>query len=331
MASRNSLNIDPQTGGIQKLTPSEATRIFAGMSPLRATRYYNKIMTNPNTPQENLNIVRQYREQNPQKFLSDDQLKAQGRGNTGSWMRGKGFSGGYVPKGMVADGDGFYYDQNGNRYGFNVTPDGQIQDGGNGYRFQGNGNPNGFSRYYGAANQRNWLGRGRRNYQRQQVPISQPRSYDDLYRTVSGLRSDVARTRYFQKVLNNPDTPEETKQNLVRLRNNAPQMFASDEEAIAAGPQVQRKGFWASHWKSQEDFDSMSPKEQKFFVKAFQGKNRYRNCSYSLKVMTSKTSSPEDKEACASVVQNNPEFFFKNRNRNGYRGGYQNGGQNGEY
>ena len=311
MASRNNFSNDPEAG-IQRLTPSEATRIFSGMSPLRATRYYNKIMTNPDTPQQNIDIVRQYRDQNPQRFLTDDQMKAQARGNNGLWSRGRGFSGGYVPKGMMQDGDGFYYDMNGNRYGFNVTPDGQIADGGNGYRFQGNGRANGFNRYYGAANQRPRNG----FFRAQRKPLSQPRSYDELYQTVSGLRSDVARTRYFQKVLNNPNTPEETRQNLVRLRNNAPHMFASDEDAIAAGPQVQRKGFWASHWKTQEEFDSMAPKEKKFFVKAFQGRNRYRNSSYALKVMTNPTTSPDDKSAMASVVQKNPGLFFKNRNQN---------------
>ncbi len=322
MASRNSLNGDPQNGGIQKLTPSEATRIFAGMSPLRATRYYNRIMTNPDTPQENLSIVRQYREQNPQRFLTDEQMRIQARGNTGVWSRGRGYSGGYRPRGMVQDSDGFYYDQNGQRYDFNVTPDGQIQDGGNGYRFQGNGRANGFSDYYGAASQRPGRGRGYgRGYggSSQRRPISEVRSYDDLYQTVSGLKSDVARTRYFQKVIGNPDTPEETRQNLVRLRNNAPHMFAPDEEAIAAGPQIQRGGFWAAHWKSQEEFDSMNPKEKKFFVKAFQGRNRNGNSSYALKVLTNPEASPEDKQAVISVVQKNPDLYFRRKGgRNPY-------------
>ena len=317
MSSRNDL--DPK-GGVQRLTPSEATRIFSGMSPLRATRYYNKIMTNPNTPQENISIVRQYRDQNPQRFLDDEQMRIQARGNTGSWLRGRGFGGGYRPRNMMQDGDGFYYDQNGNRYDFFVRPDGSIQDGGSGYRFQGNGSPNGFNNYYGAANQRNWMnGRGRRAQRR---PVSQPRSYDDLYQTVSGLKNDVARTRYFQKVIANPETPEETKQNLVRLRNNAPHMFAGDEEAIAAGPQVQRKGFWAAHWKSQEEFDSMTPKEKKFFVKAFQGRNRNGNSSYALKVLTNPEASPEDKQAVCSVVQKNPDLYFKRKNNRSWNGRY---------
>ena len=61
----------------QKFTPSEVTRIFRGMSPLKATRYYNKIMTNPDSPKENIDLVMQYRQQNPQKFLSDEQMRSQ--------------------------------------------------------------------------------------------------------------------------------------------------------------------------------------------------------------------------------------------------------------
>ena len=316
MASRNNLN------NIQRLSPSDATRMFSGMSPLQATRYYNKAMTNPNSPEENLRIIRQYREQNPQKFLTEEQMS--GQRNQGSWLRGRGYNGGYRPRGMVHDSDGFYYDQNtGQRY----TPYGRddgFHDGGDDRRFQGNGRANGFSRYYGAANQRNWEdnGRGRRG-RRQQRPISEVRSYDDLYQTVSGLKNDVARTRYFQKVLSNPQTPEETKQNLVRLRNNAPHMFATDDEAIAAGPQVERRGFWAAHWKSQEEFDAMAPKEKKFFVKAFQGRNRGGNASYALKVLTNPTASPEDKQAVTNVVQQNPDLYFKRKNgRNPYNRNY---------
>ena len=307
MSSRNNLD-----NGIQRLTPSEATRIFSGMSPLKATRYYNKIMTNPNTPPQNIDVVRQYRDQNPQKFLTDEQMANQRY--KGSWMQGRGYGGGYRPRNMVQDSDGFYYDQN---TGERFTPYGRddgFMDGGDGRRFQGNGRANGFSNYYGAAYQRPRRGFGNR---RQQRPISDPRSYDDLYQTVSSLKSDVARTRYFQKVVGNPQTPEETKQNLVRLRNNAPHMFAPDDVAQAAGPQVQMKGFWAAHWKSQEEFDAMAPKEKKFFVKAFQGRNRTGNAAYALKVLTNPAASPEDKQACANVVQKNPDLYFKRKGGNG--------------
>ena len=325
MASNNLEN------GIQKLTPSEVTRIFSGMSPLKATRYYNKIMTNPNSPNQNIDVIRQYREQNPQKFLTDEQMNAQfgngNRGKKGSWMYGKGYGRGYGGQyrdrsgGRVYDSDGFAYDNQGNRYDSRGNNTGGYHDGGS-ESFQGYGNPNGFSDYYGAANQAPRGGFFGRNNRRQQRPISEVRSYDNLYSTVSGLKSDVARTRYFQKVLNNPQTPEETKVNLVRLRNNAPHMFAPDDEAIAAGPQVQRRGFWAAHWKSQEEFDSMTPKEKKFFVKAFQGRNRNGNSSYALKVLTNPSASPEDKQAVCSVVQKNPDLYFKRKGGRQYGRNY---------
>ena len=304
--------------------------MFNGMSPLQATRYYNKAMTNPNSPEENLRIIRQYREQNPQKFLTEDQMRGN-RGQRGSWMYGRGYGRGYGGQyrdrsgGRVYDGDGFSYDNHGNRYDNRGNNTGGYHDGGS-ERFQGYGNPNGFSDYYGAANQAprgGFFGRNGRGNRRQQRPISDPRSYDDLYQTVAGLKSDVARTRYFQKVIGNPQTPEETKVNLVRLRNNAPHMFATDDEAIAAGPQVQRRGFWAAHWKSQEEFDAMTPKEKKFFVKAFQGRNRNGNSSYALKVLTNPEASVEDKQAVTSVVQKNPDLYFKRKNgRNPYNRSY---------
>ena len=101
----------------RKLSPSELSQMMSGMSPQRATRFYNKCMTNPDTPQENINLLRQFRDQNPQMFLSEDQMKGD-RGYKGSWVFGKGFSGGFreKPWGGVRDSDGFSYDPHGNRY-----------------------------------------------------------------------------------------------------------------------------------------------------------------------------------------------------------------------
>ena len=110
MSSANSFN------GPQKLSPSEVTRILSGMSPLQATRYYNKCMTNPNTPVENVNLLMQFRAQNPNKFLSEDQIKGSRR-SKGSWMAGKGYSGGWKDKsnGRVYS-QGYSYDAYGRAY-----------------------------------------------------------------------------------------------------------------------------------------------------------------------------------------------------------------------
>lgn len=286
---------------LQKLTPSEVTRMFNGMSPLKATRYYNKCMTNPDTPRENINILRQYRDQNPNKFLSDDQMR--GQKSKGTWFVENGFGSGRRKSGRVYDSDGFSYDINGNRYDINGNLDTGFTDGGS-ERFQGNGRANGFSNYYGAAYQK--PRRPRRK------PISEARSYEELGQTLMSLDSDVARTKYFNKVIQNMESNPETMANILRFRDNNPQIFASDEEAKAAGPVKKPvKGFWSNFWKSQDEFEAMAPKKKKFFVKAYQGRNHARNTAYGLRVMTNPDTSLEDKEAMAAVVNENPGLFFK--------------------
>ena len=120
------------------------------MSPLKATRYYNKIMTNPDSPEENIDLVMMYRQQNPQKFLSDEQMRSQR--NTGIWFAERRYGRGYR-RNRNYDSDGFSYDQYGNRYDAYGNQTGGWNDGGS-EPFQGNGNPNGFSPYYGAHSQK---------------------------------------------------------------------------------------------------------------------------------------------------------------------------------
>ena len=288
----------------QKFTPSEVTRIFRGMSPLKATRYYNKIMTNPDSPRENIDLVMQYRQQNPQKFLSDEQMRSQR--NTGVWSAERGFGGGYRRRGRNYDSDGFSYDQYGNRYDNRGNSTDGFNDGGS-ERFQGNWSPNGFSEYYGAHNQRP------RRFFGPRKPISEARSPQEVESTVRGLRSNVARSKYFDKVVSNPESNIETVDNLIAFRDANPNLFASEEEVAAAPRQSSgRGGFWSTFWKPQEEFAAMSPKKQKFFVRAFQGRNRARNTAYGLRVMTNPNTSNDDKQAMAEVVNENPGLFFKN-------------------
>ena len=294
----------------EKLSPSEVSRMFNGMSPQKATNYYRAVMTNPDSPKENIDLVRQYRQQNPQKFLSDEEMMSRRR--SGVWMVEGNYGRGFGRRNRTYDSDGFSYDQYGNRYDAYGNMTGGYNDGGS-EAFRGNGNPNGFSDYYGAANQR-----PRRGFRR---PISEERSYDELGQTLMSFGSDVARTRYFMKVANNPETNPETLNNLVRFRNNNPQIFASDEEAKANGPTMKpRQGFWSQFWKSEDDFSAMEPKKQKFFVRAFQGRNRARNTAYGLRVMTNPVTSAEDKKAMAEVVNENPGLFFKSTSEYNYQG-----------
>ena len=296
----------------QTLSPSEVTRIFSGMSPAKATRYYNKCMTNPNTPKRNMDMLRQYRTQNESKFLSDEQMRGN-RGSKGSWTYGKGYSGGYRNNGRVYDSDGYSYDNNGRTYDQSGNERGGYHDGGSERRDRGN--PNGFSNYYGG-------GKVMRRYQKR--PVSEARSYEDIHSVMSGLKSDVARTRYFMKVARNPETNPDTLNNIVRYRNSNPTLFASDEDAKAAGPvftgRAPRKHYnnqqsprrsWGSFWKSKEQFESMSPKKQKHFVRAYKKRNTTANAAYSLKVLVNPASSGDDKQAVTEVVNENPGMFFK--------------------
>ena len=378
MASKNSLT-EPQ-----KLTPSEVTRMFSGMTPLQRTRYYNKCMTNPNTPPANVNLLMQYRAQNADLFLTEEQM-AGSRKSKGSWVAGKGFSGGWRERsnGRVYTSSGYSYDNNGKYYDPSGNEAGGWHDGGP--------DPDEYGFVYGddfIKGKRSAPYQGGRSFRRQRKPIDQPRSSLELVETLKGLnspvrgrrylesivqnensnpetvanarkllaggspliatdeqmaawtpkarsgsgrglfsrrpvnearsaediaglmgrlRSNVARTRYFDKVVANPDSNPETVDNLMAFRNANQGMFASDEEAQAAP----RTGRRASFWKSKEEFDGMSPKKKYFFVGAVKRNSRAKNTAYGLRVVTDPETSAEDREAMTQVVRENPLLFFR--------------------
>ena len=53
--------------------------MFAGMSRERATNYLHKCLMNPETPTANVNLLMQYRDQNPDKFLSMEGMEERQR------------------------------------------------------------------------------------------------------------------------------------------------------------------------------------------------------------------------------------------------------------
>ena len=379
MASKNSLK-EPQ-----KLTPSEVTRMFSGMTPLQRTRYYNKCMTNPNTPPANVSLLMQYRAQNADLFLTEEQM-AGSRKSKGSWVAGKGFSGGwrdgsngrvYTSSGYSYDNSGKYYDPSGNEaggwhdggpdpdeYGF-VYGDDFIR-GKRSAPFQGGGrirrqrkpidqprsslelvetikafnSPVRSRRYLDSIVQNEgshpetvenarkllasnspliatdeqmaaWTpkarsGSGRGIFSRR--PVNEARSAEDIAGLMGRLRSNVARTRYYDKVIGNPESNEQTVSNLMAYRNANQDMFASDEEAQAAPRGTGRR---ASFWKSKEEFDGMSPRKKYFFVGAVHRNSRSKNTAYGLRVITDPDTTPDDREAMTQVVRENPLLFFR--------------------
>ncbi|MDO5862113.1 MAG: hypothetical protein Q4Q58_04900 [Thermoplasmata archaeon] len=271
------------------------------MNPLTATRFYNKCMVNPDTPQGNILLLRQYREQNPARFLSDEQMAAYGEPKTRIRRKSK------EDKDRVHDSDGFSYDSHGNRYDPNGNETGGFNDGGS-EAFRGNGSEKGFSDYFGAGKQK-----PDRKWKKDDRPFSVARSYEELGARLTSFESNIGRTKYFLKVMDNPESSPETKTALVKYRNDHPDLFATDDDAKAAAPvKPRKKGFWSSLWKPQEEFDALTPKKKFFFANAFKTKSRARNTAYGLKVMTNPTASAEDKQALTEVVNENPALFFKN-------------------
>ena len=375
MASTNSLSKP------QDLSPSEVSRIFGGMSPLQATRYYNKCMTNPNTPDANLDLLRQFRSQNPNKFLSEDQMKGY-RKSQGSWISGRGYSGGYRNGGNGrVYSDGYSYDSQGNAYDPSGNMMGGWQDGGSerhffprkdsyatgGGFFRRKQKPIGQARsveeigeilkgFNDPIRGRMYLDRiignpdsnpetvknamhflevgstfiandqqmaqfkmnrqqnpgyqsgGRRRFFSRK-PIEEVRSPRDVANTVTHLRDNVARTRYFDKVINNPSSNIETVDNLIAFKDAHPELFASPEE-VANAPH--RDSMRSRFWKPKEEFDSMSPSKKKFFVGAVNRNNRAKNTAFSLRVITDPETKTSDRQAMVEVVRENPLLFFKN-------------------
>lgn len=283
-----------QQTGPPRLTPSEVTRVFSGMSPLKATRYFNKCMTNPGTPDQNLDLMRQYRRQNPDRFLSDDQMK--GQWFRGSWPAGRGYSGGYRDRsnGRVYRNDGSSCDNLGREYGADGSESGGYRDGG----------------YSGRRTS------GRSYWPRTAAPRKDPaleRSPEEIAQVLTGLRSNVARTRYFQTVMRNPQSHEATVARLFDFRQKHPELFVSDQEALNAPRRSGGlfSGFrWSSLWKSQEEFDALPPKKKKFFVGAFRRRNRSKNTAYGLRVLVNPTTPVGDKQAMVETVNENPLLFF---------------------
>lgn len=135
-------------------------------------------------------------------------------------------------------------------------------------------------------------------------PLSEARTPNDVAQTMGNIRSKGARTRYFMSVLDNPESNETTKKNLVKYRNEHPEMFTSDDYAMR---------FRSNRaYAKPDEFNAMSGKEKHFFTSA-RGRSRAQNSSYALKVLTNPNSNTGDRIAITKVVRRYPQMFFKSR------------------
>ena len=163
--------------------------------------------------------------------------------------------------------------------------------------------------------------RSRRSTKR---PITEVRSIEDISRAVSNMKTPLRKRMYLESMIDNEDTPEETRQNAKDFMNLNRDRLATDKQveaykarkaAEAADPELRNRRFWSRFWKSKEDYDKMSPKEKKFFGIAFQNKNQTRTASYFLRILSNKESSQEDKDAVMKVINDNPYMVFRHYNR----------------
>lgn len=314
-------------GKPQKLSPSQITDMFAGMSRERATNYLHKCLMNPETPTANVNLLLQYREQNPDRFLSMEEMDAakdKRRGIGGFFGFGRRndepkpkrirllrndqdaemlFEGmdpyratAYINR-IVTNPDTpmenrelvqKFARENPSRFmneeEFNyVTAERKRQ---NAERVQRNMPPGGYGGFddrgnlrTGYEDRRGWSGGRDNRYDDRRGGRGQPRGmYDDRGYGYGAYNVDDGRG--YEQTGN-------------------------------------ERRFWSFLWKPKEEFDSMEPKEKKFFVRFYRNKTRAQNTAYGLRVMTNPESSIEDKRAVAEVVNDHPQMFFRGRRAKG--------------
>ena len=299
----------------RQLSPTDLDSLFGPMDRTRATKYAHTLLVNKNTPPGNVELVTQYIQSHPEKFLTDAEVNANPR-----IFRRREPS--YRRRDRVYTRDGRSFDNYGNEYDSYGNPAGGWHDGGSDSNF---GFRTGYE-IYQQNRRRSFFSRDNRK------SIDQPRSMDEIASVVNGINDPIRGRLYLDSIEKNPRSNPETVRNARDFLEVNRDRLATDEQIAQykanrpQGPSWMRNGggyprrssngnpprsFWNRFWKSQEEFDAMSPKEKKFFVRAYKSKDQSRNASYHLRVLTNKNSSPEDKAAAAKVVNDYPGMFFK--------------------
>ena len=292
----------------RKLSVSDIPSLFQGKDRVRNTKYFHTMLTNPETPRENLELVDQYRMQHPEEFLTNEEIEANPyifRKNTNR----------YRPRGYTNPYSGEEFDARGN-------PVGGFHDGGRDYNYGGGYR----QKYYSNRKQYG----GRKNDPSQTLTPSKVNSL------MFGLKSDYARTRYMQKVCENPQSNPQTVENLMRFRDQHPQMFV--DEGLADRMAVERlrssqryrprgqyantgyrrsvrdydRDSWNEAWMPAEDYDSLPQNKKSLFTRFFVSRDRNRNSKLALRILSDPQSSQEDVSAVRDIVNERPKLFFKN-------------------
>lgn len=295
----------------RRLSASEIAGLFQGKDRLRNTKYFHTMLTNPETPRENLEMVDQYRMQHPEQFLSNEEIEA----NPNIFLRQSPNR--YRPRGYTNPYSGEEFDRYGN-------PVGGFRDGGRDYQYSGGYRQN---TYYGA---RRPAG-GRKNDPAQ---VMTPSKVNTL---MFGLKSDYARTRYLQKVRDNPNSNSQTVDNIMIFREQHPDMFVdenlAERMAVERSRSPQRfrpraqypnnqnfrrssrdydRDSWSEAWLPKDDYDSLPQNKKSLFTRFFVSRDRNRNSKLALKILADPQSSQEDVSAVRDIVNERPKLFFKN-------------------
>ena len=319
------------------MSDAEIPALFQGKDRIRNTKYFHTMLTNPNTPRENLEMVDRYRRQHPEQFLTDQEIQA----NPGIFTKRKQQyrvpGRGYLPDGRSVN---LYNGESYDRYGY---PEDGFHDGGEEYQYR--------PREYGAGYDRP-LSRKQFNQLRKGLglpPVSRkndpakPLTATEVNNLMFGLKSDYARTRYLQKVRDNPQSNPETVDHLLIWQSQHPQMFVDENIASQMAqarkmdpknrsPQYGRGQYrqgnqyggskpsardydresWGEAWMAKEEYDSLPDTKKSLFTRFFMSKDRNRNSKLALRILADPQSSQEDATAVREIVNERPKLFFKN-------------------
>ena len=135
-------------------------------------------------------------------------------------------------------------------------------------------------------------------------------SSEEMRETLSNIGPRRARG-YVRKVLDNPNTNPRTKSNIRALIESEPQLLGQLD--IDTGSRSNRV---PSLFVEQSVFQSMGPRKRFYFGRLRGIGNKDLNCRYGLKVMTSETSSKDDKKAITELTNEyGPELFGTKKRR----------------
>ena len=285
---------------VQQLSPGDIAQIFKGKTPYQATCYYNKCMTNVNTPDENIALFRQFRTSNPSLFLPDDQV-ARIRNSKNSPNNRAGINGGFLNRsGGRVYSDGYSYDNHGNSYDPYGNPVGGWQDGGK-------------EREYGTAFMDSYS-KGPGFFRRKQKPISEPRSIEELGNILKRMKNPIRGRAYIDSIITNKDSNPETVENAKHFLAVNSSFIANDEQMAAyraSHPKGsrqsggQRRGFFGLVRKPIDQARS-DAEIQNTLVHLKDNVSRTR---YYDKVMANKNSNPETVQRLVAFREANGQLF----------------------